>query len=107
MNTTLACTIIFQAAKHDQLGPPTRLAAFQNYRAIKNKNGDIYLLKDEGEESTTTTEEGESEETTESTTEGEKEADKKEPSAERVIAALKGKLRERRRRRNRDRYFYY
>ena len=102
MNTTLACTIIFEAAKHDQLGPPTRLAAFQNYRAIKNKNGDIYLLKDEGEESTTTTEE-----TTETTTEGEKEADKKEPSAERVIAALKGKLRERRRRRNRDRYFYY
>ena len=106
MNTILTCSIIFEAAKHDQLGPPTRLAAFQSYKAIKNKNGDIYLLKDKGEEDSTTTEEGESKKTTETTTESEKEG-KKGPSAERVIAALKGKLRERKRRRNRDRYLYY
>ena len=87
------------------MGPPTRLAALQSYKAIKNKNGDIYLLKDKGEEGTTT-EEGESKKTTETTTESEKEG-KKGPSAERVIAALKGKLRERKRRRNRDRYLYY
>ena len=47
----------------------TNKAAFQHYQAIKNRNGDIYLVKDK-EEGTT---EDESKQTTEATTENEKE----------------------------------
>ena len=52
----------------------TNKAAFQHYQAIKNRNGDIYLVKDK-EETEGTTEE--STQTTETTTEegGDKGAD--------------------------------
>ena len=80
----------------------TNKAAFQHYQAIKNRNGDIYLMKDKEDKGTTE----EAEQTTETTTENDGEKGAEKPSAERVIAALKGKLRERRRR-HRDRYNHY
>ena len=53
----------------------TNKAAFQHYQAIKNRNGDIYLVKDKEEKKEGTTEE--STQTTEATTEegGDKGAD--------------------------------